>query len=183
MKIYVQWATAVNRDWTQTEDTLWQNTGFKADPSEPRDATGYPTGDALLNNSAGWIFDLNVQGVSFGTVDHMHVTNENGVCVVTVWNDDPYWYPAGRKEARVWRFPPITPENPEPAQTWTFYADTDRYAEEAAREQLPQGMTLARWQDFVPPNDNRVRHGIWVSDQKWSDLVTRQTLRGFREWI
>lgn len=178
MKIFYQAATQNPRDWVQVEDTLWQNTPDKGDPVEPRTG-GVPVGDSLLNNAAGWLFDLNVQGVSFGTVDHCHVENVAGACVVTVWNDDAYWYPPGRRNGRIWTFQPVG-ENTD--QSFTLFADTDLYAEWAG-QQLPQGMTLSTWAAFVPPAGARVRHGIWVSDPKWEQLVNRQTLHGFREWI
>lgn len=175
MKLLVQWTLAQPAGWVELEvrDTPQLRRVWERLPQRPE-----PVGSEVLDNSPGWIFDLNCQGIHFGGSDHYAVEPVSGGLRVTTWNDDPEEYPVGSRTATVWT---LLDPAPDPAfggvmntrQTREFYADD-----------LVRWPTALPYAAFVPPPPVATRHGIWVSDVlRDQHLTVRGPTRGWREWI
>lgn len=177
MKILVQWTKLNPEGWVELDlrDTpqlrrAWERLAKKAEP----------TGGETLDNTEGWIFDINVQGIHFGGSDHYAVelltTPEFGLRITT-WNDDPVDWPVGTRIATRWTLlePAFDPAvgQVNTRQTREFWADD--------LVRWPQAMPYSL---FVPPPAAITRHGIWVTQQKLEEhIAVRGTSRGWREWI
>ena len=179
MKCYVQWAKASPGDWSLSDAGLWASSQVKVDPVGDVSLAGLAIGDALLNNSPGWVFGVNVQGVHFEWYDHYHLedlTDGSLGMRVTAWRDDPILFPVGSRQADVALFLPLAFDprvgGTNTRQTFTFYREGAEY--DPARHQP--------YADFVPPAGN-VKHGIYVSDAKWDEHLAARTLRGWRDWL
>lgn len=154
MRLYVQWARVHPTDWEPVEivsDADWHRL-----PSKP-----VPTGTETLDDQPGWLYDLNVQGVTFGGFDHVAVgVIPNGVRV-TSWNDDAQ--DDSEKIAMVWEFeqprhdPRVGQVNT--VQRLTVHDDTpdSRWVGQSTSV----GPVIVRpWSEFVPPTG--ARHGVWL---------------------
>lgn len=179
MKFYAQWAKTTPGDWSLSDGGLWTTSQTKDEPVGDVSLAGLAIGDALLNNSPGWVFGLNVQGVIFEWYDHYHVedlTDGSLGTRVTAWRDDPILFPSGTRQADVALFLPLAFDprvgGTNTRQTFTFYREGAEY--DPARHQP--------YADFVPPVTN-VKHGIYVSDAKWDEHQAARTERGWRDWL
>lgn len=172
MKVLVQWTRQDPTDWEEMDSSQWDDL-----PSRPIPMSGELGGQ---DDTPGWVYALNVQGVIFTGHDHYHVEDISGGCRVTVWDDDP-------DEDR-----PV----PWVGQRWTFLdpAPDPRYGGAINTRQ-----SIEYWHDvpvegagsggshqthapidFVPPVTGR--HGIWVPDSKKIEHNARRSSRGWREW-
>jgi hypothetical protein len=183
--VLVQWATdppanwqSVNVDATGSASRAWRNL-----PSKP-----VPTGGETINAQTGWVYDLNVQGVTFAGYDHYAVEPVDQGVRVTVWNDDPEDWPAGTRNAAVWTM--LTPAMDARYGQFNTRQGLTRYLEQGAPAQyfLPAEASLGPvvvrpWSEFSPPAANITRHGIWLSDELAANHVAAQALRGWRDWV
>ena len=133
------------------------------------------------DNQPGWVFDLNIQGVCF-TGDHYAVENlDDGSAGVrvTVWNDDPDDWPPGTRHAHVWEFFKLQPD-PENGGAYNTVQKRTTYAEAQAR--FANWAGVRPWSEFVPPPEAVTRHGVWVEDEKATELQAAAEHHGWREW-
>ena len=175
MIIYLQWAMAVPQDWTAvdvTRDQQIRNASKKAEP----------TGNEVLDNTPGWLFSANCQGIDFGGFDHTAIQTLPGNGLrITIWNDDPVDFPPGTRYAIRWD---LMPPAPDPSignrintvQTRTVWAEPNSDFGNKPYPVLP-------WTDFVLPPANMTFHGIWTTDQQMIDHVNVRSPHGWREWI
>lgn len=178
MRLYVQWALADPQDWTAL-DLSEDPEAFAKLPRKPE-----PQGGEKLDNQPGWLYDLNVQGVTFG-YDHYHVEpfdHEDGVALrVTVWNDDSKDAPQSEFWADVWTFLPLAPDprfggklNTRQSRVVYSAQDVRHFFENV------ENIELRKWSEFVPP-ENPI-HGIWLPDELSLAHRSKQALHGWEEW-
>lgn len=173
-KIYVQWAQSGIPDWSLLNSGTWNNQPTKVDPvGDTTSLTGI--GDSLLNTQKGWVFAVNVQGVTFTYYDH-YAIQENGTSVtVTAWRDDPLLFPVGSRQADVavinsLKFDAkVGQDNTD--QTFAFYREGNQYT--GGVNQLP-------YANFVPPDSSTVKPGIFLSDDLYYQFIAAQTAKGWR---
>lgn len=180
MKVLVQWTKLNPEGWVELDlrDTPSLRKVWERLPKKP-----VPTGTETLDNSEGWIFDINVQGIHFGGSDHYAVDFLNDPALgfglkITTWNDDPEDWPVGTRIATEW-----TLFDPAPDPAFGGAVNTRQFrrfwADDLVR--FPNALPYAT---FIAPADAITRHGIWVSDQKLQEHMTvRGPARGWREWI
>lgn len=179
MKVLLQWTKLNPEGWVEFDlrDTpqlrrLWERLAKKAEP----------TGGEVLDNTEGWVFDVNIQGIHFGGADHYAVDYGTDPTLgfflkVTTWNDDPEDHPVGTRTATEWTLyePAFDPAvgQVNTRQVRRFWADD-----------LVRWPTALPYLEFVPPPDTIARHGIWVPDEKVAEhIAVRGPSRGWREWI
>jgi hypothetical protein len=175
MIIYLQWAMAVPQDWTAvdvTRDQQIRNATKKAEP----------TGNEVLDNNPGWLFNANCQGLSFGGHDHtaIEVLQGDGLRI-TIWNDDPEDFPPGTRYAIRWDlFPPAAdPRIGNRINTVQFRTVWAEPGSDFGNKPYP----VLSWDQFVLPPANQTFHGIWVSEEKMLEHMAVLTLHGWKEWI
>lgn len=178
MRIYIQWTKANPEDWVTFDlrDTPqlrrgWERLAKKAEP----------VGGETIDNTDGWIFDINIQGIQFGGSDHYAADFGTDPTLgfflrVTTWNDDPVDWPIGTRIATEWTlyepaFDPIVGQI-NTRQVRRFWADD-----------LVRWPTALPYSEFVPPAESITRHGIWVSDQLRDQHISIRGRHGWREWI
>lgn len=173
MKVYLQWTKAHPTDWVEfdVQDTPQLRRAWERLASKPQ-----PVGGETIDDTDGWVFDVNIQGITFGGADHYAVelltTPEFGLRVTT-WVDDPDdGYPL---RALVWT---LLEPAPDPALGGIINTRQSRvvYAENPQPGELP-------YSEFVPPDAALVRHGIWVTDELVEQHVVARRRHGWREWI
>lgn len=175
MKIFVQWTRDMPQDLEEMDSSTWGQ-----HPYSP-----LPEGDETINNTEGWVYSLNVQGVVFEGFDHYAVENIPGDGVrVTVWNDDPEDFTSEEMYAQVWEFLPPAPDERiggamNTRQSLTVYAgDPSRF---------PQSDIMAEpckpWSEFTPPPASATRYGITVPNEKALAHRQMRSPRSWREWI
>jgi hypothetical protein len=179
LKIYVQWALRNVRDYQLRDSSEWSSLPFKADPQ-----LSGPTGDSLLDNAPGWLAGVGIQGIDFSGYDHTVVEDlqdGSGGILVSVWQDNLTTNPPGSRFAQVWTILPLAPDDRfggalNTRQTQVIYT-------EGAIPPMPwpQGTVYAAWSGFSAPLA-LARHGIWLSDAKYTQLVAARSSRGWREW-
>lgn len=181
MQIWVQWARRNPQDYQPLGSEGWAGTASKADPSR-----GTPYALNELNQQNGWVAELNVQGILFGS-DHYHVvdlTDGSLGIVVTAWSDTLPLSPVGKRLARVWTILPLAPDarlggQINTRQSQVVYAEGDVYASLLASP--PQNTVVRPWAEFVPPPATATRHGIWLTDPAWDAHVAARTAKGWRD--
>ncbi len=188
MKIYVQWARSNPLDWNLMEHTEWTTQPTKSDPVGDVNTSGVAVGDSQLDGAPGWVFAINIQGVTVDTQDHFlieeAVVNTEVGIKLTYWDDDPVWFPPGSKQAHIWTF--LAPAwnskvgKVNTRQSRIIYAEPDAYAMWNAMMPI-ENTTLLTWDQFVMPTTG-IKHGIWLSDLKWNEHVAARTRHGWREW-
>ncbi len=176
MKVLVQHTTTDPGDYVELDSSEWSQLPVKS----------VPTDADPLNREPGWIFDLMIQGISFGGADHYCVEDiaDGGVRVI-VWNDDSDDIPESEFSAQVWTLMPLAPDDKlngaiNTRQSKIIYAAPARMA----RIQLPIENTEVRpWSEFVPPAEAESRHGVWVHSFKLLGKHQRRGLpHSWREW-
>ena len=119
MKVLLQWTTRNPSDWVEIDSASWVGL-----PKRPE-----PVGGEEIDNTFGWVFGLNIQGVEFAA-DHYAVEDlPDGTTKVTIWNDDSVDHPDGEKYAREWVFSTCRPSKKcggayNTAQLQTFYGQS-----------------------------------------------------------
>lgn len=211
MKICVQWTHDNPKGWKDITSDTWESLPFKEDPTsfldikidgktptpkELREDQGGVgsrqaifTQNAPINDTDGWIWKLNVNGIEF-TADHIAVediqeTHDGELLTgVKVWeiNDSPHFYGDNMFHARVWRIFPLNlpgHDSKKPNKINTRQIRTD-YGQQGyldlmnnrvgPNSPIPQGMTTSwgkkveffPWDDLVLPLNTKIRHGITV---------------------
>ena len=184
MKLFVQWALSNPKDWDLVGTNVWASQQTKANPVGDVSVEGIATGDSQLNAQKGWIFAINVQGVTYDWYDHYAVQSTPDTITVSAWRDDPILFPDGQKQADVGIFrnlkfdPKAGQDNTD--QSFVIYAQPDRYQYWVDRG-VPSNTTLKTWAEFVLPATADTKHGIYLSDAKWEEHVNARTQKGWRE--
>ena len=187
MKVYVQWAQTKPQDWQLVDSTNYSLLQSTNDPVGDIDAEGNPCGDSMLTVQKGLIYAVNVQGVTFNTCDHYGIEDFDAGVKLTCIMDDPVWYPAGSyRIAKVWTFMPLAFDpkvgKMNTVQSWVIYAESDaiEYYKQFGYE---IGKELFYWADFIPPEAQYIRHGIYLSDAGRDEHEAALTMHGWREWV
>ena len=181
MRVFVQWTLATPTDWIELDirnsgpfRRAWENL-----PSKPE-----PVGGEAINNTPGWLYDLNVQGVEFAGADHYTLRPTDTGVEVTTWNDDPTDWPVGTRNAAVWTFRPLRPDpryggQLNTDQSLTVYDERD--PSPFVGQSTTGGPVIVRpWSEFVVPATKAI-HGIWVPDALAASHRAARSLRGWRE--
>lgn len=182
MRTYIQWATAVPRDFQPLDATTPSH--VRSLPRKP-----VPTRTSRLTGSSGWLADLIVQGVSFAGWDHVAILPESeSVLRIAAWNDDPEDYPDG-PDGHVWTFLDPAPDpryggQVNTRQLLTVYSDVPAQVEFWTGQATSGGPVEVRpWADFPMPDADVTFHGIWQTDEKFAAHRLVQTPHGWREWV
>jgi hypothetical protein len=173
MKIYVQWATKTAKDWIETDSSLWSTLARKTQP----------VGGESIDETPGWLSQLNIQGNVIQGFDHYHLKdNPDGSITMTIWNDDPVEW-AGKEYAQRWIIHPVEPDLSIPGnppntrifQTW-YRQEIPANASEYYR------VSFLNWALFVSPPAAEVIHGIWLSDVNWRKHEQIASFHKYQEW-
>lgn len=183
MRVLLQWTLATPGDWEPLE--LADIRQWRQLPRRPE-----PVGGETIDNTKGWLFDVNVQGVTMGGADHYSVRPAPGGGLEVIrWFDDPEEFPAGQRYAQVWSFQRPAPDARHGGRVNTVQFLTV-YAEDPAMRAKWEGqatsggpVTVLPWSAFTPPPPNLTVHGIWVSDALLQQHVAARGVRGWEEWI
>lgn len=180
MLVYVQWAKAHPTDYD-----VYEIASMRDVRRLPR--KGIPSGGETLDDNAGWLSDVVVQGVSFEGWDHASADfPAPGVLRVIVWNDDPVDYPDG-PWAQVWDFHDPVPDARHGVNTLqylTVYTDVPALIAFWTGQSTTGGpVVVLPWADFPQPAANVTLHGIWVDDALYQQHLAVRTRHGWREWI
>lgn len=180
-KIYVQWAQSSVPDWSLLSTSTWANQPTKLDPvGDTTSLTG--VGDLLLDTQKGWIFGLNVQGVTFTYYDHYAVEGTVDSVKVTAWRDDPLLFPVGTRQAVVATInslkfdAKVGQDNTD--QSFIFYYEGTLY--DSLVNNHPDNVTIMHYADFVAPDSSVVKPGIYLSDSKYYEFIAAETAKGWR---
>ena len=178
MRVLIQWTRANPTDWEvleMTSNTQWRGLPKKAEP----------VGGEVIDDTPGWVYALNVQGVEFSGYDHYSVAMNGAGLDVTIWNDDPADHPG---EFRAMRWTMLLPTldgrygQINTRQTLTVY-DERTPSPWVGVETSGGPVTVLPWTDFGPPQANLTRHGIWVDEALRVAHEAVRTKRGWREWV
>jgi hypothetical protein len=184
MLVLVQWTRANPTDWEPVEvtrDPDWRTLPKKAEP----------VGGEVIDDTPGWVYALNVQGVTFAGFDHYSVrfnSLESGV-YVTVWNDDPVDYQPIDFRAAEWSFlipgaDPAINGRMNTRQRLTVWSDDPEYRARMAEVRASDGAVVVNpWAAFRAPQENMTRHGIYVPDALSDAHQAAQSPHGWREWV
>jgi len=173
MKILVQWTRLNPLDWEEIDSADWPSLSTRPVP-----ASGEFGG---ADDAPGWILALDVQGVVFSGHDHYSVEDIPGGCRVTVWDDDPDDPAPTPYVASRWTFLDPAPDlryggQVNTRQTVEFWHDEPILGSTSGGLHV----THPRIEFVAPPN---ARHGVWVTDEKLSEHVARQSVRVWTEWV
>jgi hypothetical protein len=155
MKLLLQWSLASPQGWVEVDSAQWASL-----PKKP-----LPVGGEVIDDTPGWIHQVNVQGVCL-TADHYAVEEiAAGEIRVTAWNEDEADYPEGWKYAHVWTFRNLAPDPNfggaiNTRQTHLIYAQP---LMQARLDAIGQTGSLP-WADFVAPAADQTKHGVWVEN-------------------
>jgi len=181
MRVLVQWTKASPEDWVELDV---RNSGPFRRAWENLPAKQVPVGGETIDNTPGWIYNVNIQGVEFAGFDHYTGRPlDNGV-EVTAWNDDPVDYPPGQRFAHVWTFLPLRPDPRYGGQLNTEQYLTvfdERVPSPHSGQMTSGGPVIVRpWSEFVVPSTKAI-HGIWVPDTLAAAHRSVRSLRGWRD--
>ena len=100
MKVLVQWTRRNPQDWQELDSSAWSGLAKLPDPT-----VGQLGGQ---DNTIGWIFGLNVQGIMMDGADHYAIEDlPDGGLRVSRWFDDPDNLSLGESaHGQVWTFHP-----------------------------------------------------------------------------
>ena len=182
MRLYVQWTKANAEDWVALDlDTssqrrrVWERLPKKAEP----------VGGEIIDNAAGWVFAVNVQGVHFEGYDHYAVVPlASGGLRVIIWNDDPADFTPDTFVAQVWTFETVAPDPKiggalNTRQSRVVYAGPVTRAAWLATGPIENTVILP-WADFTPPSTTITFHGIWTTNPDQHYMV--RAFHGWEEW-
>jgi hypothetical protein len=157
MKIYIQWTTNPASGWIKYDHKDWSNILFK--PA--------PVGGEIIDDTPGWIFRLNVQGVIFGG-DHISMWEEEGKLRVSLINNDRDDFSLNDMLKVDFSFDTVL-EN----KTNSMYTRTRQ------SRSLEKGFNN---ETFKFPQNSIVGHGIWVNQNLYNDHNSFKP-SGWRDWI
>jgi hypothetical protein len=177
MRVGVQWSLAAPEDWQWVEVTARRNR-WASLPKRP-----VPSRGAGVSSARGWVNGLLCQGIVMRGFDHYAVEPITDPAWgeglrFTLWQDGPD-FATGERWATVWElFDPA----PDPAFGGAVNTRQRRtvYAEANAQHPDPD---VRPWAEFVPPAEEHVRHGVWLSDEAFAAHHRAAPARGWREWI
>lgn len=182
MLVYVQWAKANPGDYEAYD--LARIAQVRSLPKKPE-----PIASSQLDNLAGWLADVVVQGVSFAGWDHLSAAFPGGgVLRVLAWNDDPADYPNG-PWGQVWDFADPAPDprfggQVNTRQSLTVYSDDPAIVAFWTGQTTSSGPVVVRpWAEFPTPAANVTLHGVWQTDESWELHRAVRTTHGWREWV
>lgn len=190
MKIRYQWALKNPRGWEEVDSSEWANL-----PKRPIPLKGELGGE---DNQEGWIRNVNVQGLTNEGYDHVaieEVTIGNDIGVkMTSWNNDPddahvdgfeNW--VNEPHAVIWTILPLAPDPKlgmaiNTRQSCKIYATGLRYDRLVVSP--PQNTTVRPWSEFIPPAEEKVKHGVWIEETKFKEHVDKapQHEWGWMHW-
>ena len=182
MKVYVQWSLADPQDWQLVDVSTaakWRNLAKKAEP----------VGGETIDNTAGWVYAVNVQGVLFYGHDHYSATIVAGALQVTSWVDDPVVYPDPEDwYAHVWTFRDPASDaryggQVNTRQTLIIYGGANARAKWEGKATSGGPVIVLPFGSFAKPAANMTRHGIWLPDALSTAHWQRQTRHGWDEWV
>jgi hypothetical protein len=173
MRVLVQWARAVGRDWEEIASAQWRHAPNRPDP----------TGLGLApDDTPGWVNALNVQGIVFEGADHYAVEHLDDETVrVTAWYDSPQDHAPRWRHGYVWTIKTLAPDA---RGFWNTRQTCVRYAEDEIAIRLRQ----RKWFDVQPfdqlpvPPAETVRHGKTISNAGFSQHMQVRGVPGWREW-
>ena len=181
MRCYLQWTLRDPTDWIALDiDTsgarrrVWERLPTRTEPT--RDELGG------LDNTEGWPFDLDIQGVTFGGQDHYALRPLAAGLEVTTWNDDPDDWPPGTRQAQVWTFLEPAPD-PDFGGAVNTRQTRIVYAEQPELYVADKRTTIRPWSEFVLPASALTRHGVWVTQEKLAEHHAVRTRHNWREWV
>jgi len=183
MKILAQWAKRTPGDWEEIDSADWFAKAKK--PLPPSAGTRIPA--SALDNAAGWINALNVQGVIYTGYDHYAVSDlPDGAIKVTAWKDDPAYYTAADLFAIETIFRPLAPD-PEMGDAINTNQSTVVYTGAKSREWFdavgPLNKTeIKDYADFVKPSAGKIRHGIYIEDAHFEAHRSSLSKKSWRDW-
>lgn len=158
MNLYIQWTQQNIADSFQIDHTLWSTL-----PKRPIPASKQFGGD---DDIEGWIMSLVVMGIKFNA-DHYAVKSIVGGCRVIAWNDDR------EDDTGLNRSAGIT----------DIYTPTVQNGVMNTRI-VKTVYTESNYDSFdVPADDKYVRHGVWVTDNKFDEHEAARSHHGWKEWI
>lgn len=181
MRVLVQWTKANPEDWIELEVG---NTGPSRKAWDNLPAKPMPVGGETIDNTPGWVYAVNVQGVEFAGFDHVTGRPTATGVEITAWNDDPADYPVGQRFAHVWDFRPLRPDPRYGGQLNTEQYLTvydERVPSPHQGQSTSGGPVIVRpWSEFVIPSTKAI-HGIWVDDSLVEAHRSARALRGWRD--
>lgn len=191
----VQWTLLTPQDWTSIDlrsggaaSRAWSSL-----PTKPEPAEGDP-----LDNTPGWIFSVNIQGVDLYGFDHVALEPlpANAGIRAYCWVDDAGDPTFSYRWGEVWEFrsghvdrsltiPAGTLRHRGPDQRKTMYAEDVADLKRLAPAEcggLP--VAVLAWDEFPMPAPAITRHGIWVEDQAlWQRHFEARRAVSWREWV
>jgi hypothetical protein len=192
VRVLVQWATATVADWVTYDINRIQD--VRAMPKKPR-----PSDSPVIDNSAGWVAALNIQGIVFTGYDVIGFTYASGALRVHCRNDGPD-FAANQRWGQVWELQSYAPDprfpvpNPDPNPSWQrglvggvmCYVNTRQsvtWYGEPQSDPVTQGVpgVLPFASMPMPTNPNDILYGVWVSDAQWAALSAARSPKSWRE--
>ncbi len=152
MKLLIQWSLLDPTDWVEIDSNSWANLPKKS----------LPIGNELLDNSPGWIHQINIQSVIFAGFDHYAIIHGNPLQIIC-WSDDIEDEPISYFHAREWIFYNLEFDfrlgiyNTKQFQTF--------YSSQGDNNPPSQNTTNKPWLEFIYPDEVITRHGIWTTDK------------------
>lgn len=193
MIVLVQWAQTTPKDWVSIDLTptgagakAWTNLAKKS----------VPTSASVLDNTAGWLFSVMIQGVDLYGFDHVAIEPITGGGVRAYgWVDDTADVTFQYRWGEVWEFRPgavdrsvtiagATIRHQGPDQRKTIYSEslTDM-ANLAPKECGGMAVPVLPWLSWPAPAAAITKHGIWVQDAAlWQQHFTVRRKPSYREW-
>lgn len=146
---------------------------------ENKAVVGFTGTNVAIDSQPGWVNRICIQGMGFG-YDHVAVLHHDDYVEVVAWNDDADDWDSGEFVAYVWKFYPA--EENKTIQHLIVYAGSKM------RKKIGDLMTGGKvvpiydWSGFVPPDDQNIRHGVWMTDTLFNQHKETKN-RSWREWI
>lgn len=169
MKLLVQWAQQTPGNWFEVASAAWAGLARRASPPPA----------TPLNQVAGWIAALNVQGVEFSDVEHFHVADIVDGVRVTAWRDSV----VGQERAHVWDILTLAAD---PALGGAINTRQSRtiFAQPADQSQFSnsQNTIVKDWTAFSPPTTDVSSGGPPQTIAEKANHRSARSLRGWREW-
>ena len=178
MRVLIQHTLLEPTDWIEIDSKDWA-----ALPKRP-----LPDGTHAVDDARGYLHQLCIQGLVMAA-DHYAVEHVDEETVrATIWNDHPPDYPVGKRFVQVWTFRTLAPD-PVFNGAWNTRQSQVLYVDpggEVATFWLasgtPENTTVRAYDDFVPPDESLIRHGLMVTDELNERHYEATGLRRWREW-
>jgi hypothetical protein len=163
-------------NWLSVPSELWTSIPESLIPTK---ALGADSDDIYINA-------INIQGVVFVGYDHYAIRHidKNHIYLIC-WDDDLEDHTGDRKAVEWDFYSPcydIKCKCINTKQSWIgFYESIER------RQKLVQANIdileyIGRWEEFIPPDENITRHGIWMTDEQYEAHKQVLTIVGWRKW-